>query len=69
VLGNPNATPEDVERAREVIRSTGSLDYSERRIAELSRRALARLDRTRAIRTTAKPLMREIADRLVRRKS
>jgi geranylgeranyl diphosphate synthase type I len=32
VLGNPQAVPEDVERAREVLRSTGSLDYSERRI-------------------------------------
>ncbi len=69
VLGNPQATPEDVERAREVIRATGSLDYSERRIEALTARALKRLDRSRAVRATAKPLVREIADRLVRRRT
>jgi geranylgeranyl diphosphate synthase, type I len=69
VLGNAQAMPEDVERAREVIRATGSLDYSERRIAALTQRALARLDRSSMIRASAKPLMREIADRLVRRKA
>jgi geranylgeranyl diphosphate synthase, type I len=69
VLGNPNATPEDIERAREVIRATGSLAYSEERIAALTRRALTRLDRSRAIRASGKPLVREIADRLVRRRS
>jgi geranylgeranyl diphosphate synthase, type I len=68
VLGNPHATPEDVERSREVIRSTGSLAYSEARIASLTRRALGRLDRSRTIRATAKPLVREIADKLVRRR-
>ena len=67
VLGNPNATPEDVDRAREAIRSTGSLDYSERRISELTERALGRLLRSRAIAERAKPLVREIADRLVHR--
>jgi geranylgeranyl diphosphate synthase, type I len=67
VLGNATASPEDVERARDVIRSTGSLHYSEQRIAELSARALRRLDRSRTIRAAAKPLVREIADRLVRR--
>ena len=69
VLGHPTASPEDVERAREVLRATGSLDYSERKISELTRRALARLDRSRTIRSRAKPLVREIADRLVRRKA
>jgi geranylgeranyl diphosphate synthase type I len=69
VLGNAEATPEDVERAREVIRSTGSLAYSERRIAELTARSLRRLDRSRSLPRSAKPLIREIADRLVRRKA
>jgi geranylgeranyl diphosphate synthase, type I len=68
VLGNAQATPEDVDRARQVIRSTGSLAYSERRIEELTARALARLDRSRNLQRAAKPLIREIADRLVRRK-
>ena len=69
VLGNPTATPEDVERARGVIRTTGSLAYSEERIASLTARALRRLDRSRTIRAAGKPLVREIADRLVRRRS
>jgi len=67
VLGHAGATPEDVERAREVIRSTGSLAYSERRIDSLTRRALGRLAKSRSIRAAGKPLVREIADRLVRR--
>jgi geranylgeranyl diphosphate synthase, type I len=67
VLGNSGATPEDVDRAREVIRATGSLDYSESRIAALTGRALRRLDRSRAIRPAARPLVREIAEKLVRR--
>ncbi|HTW40635.1 MAG TPA: polyprenyl synthetase family protein [Thermoplasmata archaeon] len=69
VLGNPNATPEDIERAREVIRATGSLAYSERRIAELAARALARLDRSRTLTGNVRPLIREVGDRLVRRTS
>jgi len=69
VLGNPTASPEDIERARGVIRATGSLDYSELRIAQLTARALARLARSRQIRGPAKPLVREIADRLVRRRA
>ncbi len=67
VLGNAHAIPEDIERAREAIRSTGSLAYSERRISELTGRALGRLDRSRVVPERAKPLVREIADRLVRR--
>jgi geranylgeranyl diphosphate synthase, type I len=69
VLGHPQATPEAVERVRGVIRSTGSLAYSEERIAALTRRALRRLDRTRTIRASGKPLVREVADRLVRRRA
>lgn len=69
VLGNAQAMPEDVERARAVIRETGSLDYSERRIGELTRAAIRCLDRSTAIPTRGKPLLKEVADRLVRRKS
>jgi len=69
VLGNAQATPEDVERARAVIRDTGSLAYSEKRIEELTRSALRRVDRSKTIPTRAKPLLEEVADRLVRRKS
>ena len=69
VLGNAQAAPEDVERARGVIRDTGSLDYSEKRIAELTRAAVACVDRSRTIPSRGKPLLKEVADRLVRRKS
>jgi geranylgeranyl diphosphate synthase, type I len=69
VLGNAQATPEDVERARSVIRDTGSLEYSERRIAELTRAALKCVDRSQTIPRRGKRLLTEIADRLVRRKS
>ena len=69
VLGHPQAAPEDVARAREVIRLTGSLEYSEHRIAQLTQRGLHRLDRSRQIPARAKPLLHEIAERLVRRRS
>lgn len=69
VLGNSQAAPEDVERARDVIRETGSLAYSERRIEELYRAALRCVDRSRTIPARGKPLLREVAERLVRRKS
>ena len=68
VLGNAQATPEDVDRARAVLRETGSLDYSERRIAALTKSALRCVDRSRTIPPRGKPLLREVADRLVRRK-
>jgi geranylgeranyl diphosphate synthase type I len=69
VLGHAQAAPEDIERAREVIRSTGSLAYSERRIAELTGRAEERLRKSRQIPARGKPLLREIADRLVHRRA
>jgi geranylgeranyl diphosphate synthase type I len=69
VLGHPQAAPEDVARAREVIRSTGSLGYSEQRIAQLTERGLDRLSASRQIPARGKPLLREVADRLVRRRS
>ncbi len=67
VLGNPRASSRDVGRAREALRSSGSLAYSERRIAALTDRALARLRRTRAIAPSRKPILVEVADRLTRR--
>ncbi|MCI4366064.1 MAG: polyprenyl synthetase family protein [Thermoplasmata archaeon] len=69
VLGHPQAVPEDVDRAREVIRATGSLAYSEGRISQLTERAFARLQSSRQIPARGKPLLREIGDRLVHRSS
>lgn len=69
VLGNAQATPEDVERARNVVRDTGSLEYSERRIEQLTRTALRCVERSRTIPQRGKPLLNEVADRLVRRKT
>ncbi len=67
VLGRPDASAAEVERARDVIRGTGSLEHSERTIATLTRRALRRLRRSRSIRASAKPLLVEVADRLTQR--
>jgi geranylgeranyl diphosphate synthase, type I len=67
VLGDPHATRAQVGRAREVIRSTGSLAYSEARIAALTRRAFARIDGSRNLTANGRALLREIGDRLVHR--
>lgn len=69
VLGNPSASEREVEAVRAIIRTTGSLEHSERSIARLSRRALRRLKASRTIRANAKPLLREIAGRLVERRA
>lgn len=67
VLGVGNASAAAVARAREVIRSTGSLAYSETRIAALTKRAFDRIDRSRSLRPPGRALLREIGDRLVHR--
>lgn len=67
VLNRPTATPDEVESARELIRATGSLEYSEKRIAALRSAACRRVERSHAIRKAAKPLLLEICDRLVYR--
>lgn len=65
VLNEPSATPSAVDAARDVIRATGSLAYSEQRIEQLRRRACRRIQRSRAVPARAKPLLLEICDRLV----
>jgi len=67
VLGRPSSSPREVARAREALRTSGSLDYSERRIEALTRRALRRLRASRQIPAAGKPLLIEVADRLTRR--
>ncbi len=67
VLGRPDASASAVEAARAVIRSTGSLAYSERRIATLNRRARARIRSSRALSSPARALLNEIGDRLLYR--
>lgn len=67
VLGRARASRADLERAREALRASGSLDYSERTIARLRRRGLARLEANRTIRPGAKRLLREIASKLTDR--
>jgi geranylgeranyl diphosphate synthase type I len=68
VLGNPNASETMIARAREIIRSTGSLDDSEERIRTLHRRAIERIERSRSIPRSARPLLGEIAGKLIHRK-
>ena len=67
VLGRADATRQEVEAARAVIRSTGSLDYSERRIAELAGRAYRRVDASRRLSRSGKALLHEVGERLVHR--
>ena len=67
VLGNPDATPLQVEGAQAAIRATGSLAYSEALIDSLSRRALGRVRRSTSLNRSSRALLIEIADRLVRR--
>ncbi len=67
VLGRPRATDAQVDAAREALRTSGSLAYSERRIAALTARALGRLRRTRRIPSSRKAVLVEVADRLTRR--
>ncbi|HZY91941.1 MAG TPA: polyprenyl synthetase family protein [Thermoplasmata archaeon] len=67
VLGHPAATPTQVEAARDVIRGTGSLAYSERRIAAIDARARKRIAASRALPARARSLLNEIGDKLVYR--
>jgi geranylgeranyl diphosphate synthase, type I len=67
VLGNPDASREAIEAARAVIRDSGSLQYSERQIEGLLRRAKGRIKRSRSLRPDARKLLFEIGDRLTNR--
>ena len=67
VLGVADAPPADVDRAKGILRSSGSLAYSEKRIEALTRRAYRRIERSRSIPARAKPLLREVGERLVHR--
>ncbi|MCI4348771.1 MAG: polyprenyl synthetase family protein [Thermoplasmata archaeon] len=69
VLGNPGSTPAQVEGARDLIRSTGSLAYSETKIHELSDRALRGVAKGSAIPKRGRPLLAEIAHKLVDRRT
>ena len=67
VLGRPGASDADLTRARDAIRSSGSLAYSEARIATLTAAALRRVRRSRSLNGSGRGLLVEVADRLVRR--
>ncbi len=67
VLGRSDASAADLARAREALRTSGSLSRSEKKIAALRSRALERVRTSRAIRPSAKPLLAEVAAKLVDR--
>ena len=67
VLGNPMAAPGRIRAAQELLRSTGSLAYSEQQIAEISRRAFDRIRTSPTIRPGAKKLLEQVGNRLVHR--
>ncbi len=67
VLGNAAAVPARVRAAQELLRSTGSLSYSEERIAELSSKAFARIRSSPTLRPGAKNLLQQVGEKLVHR--
>ena len=69
VLGHADAPGASVERAREVIRASGSLGYSEERIRALAQRAARRIRASRYISATGRGLLGEISEKLVQRKT
>ncbi|MCI4320794.1 MAG: polyprenyl synthetase family protein [Thermoplasmata archaeon] len=69
VLGRANATAPELDHARDAIRTSGSLAYSERRIATLTAEALRVVRRSRSLTSAGRTLLGEVADRLVRRRS
>jgi geranylgeranyl diphosphate synthase type I len=66
-VGNAAATARQLESARDVIRATGSLAYSETKIRTLADRAFRRVDGSRSFRPAGKALLREVGDRLIHR--
>lgn len=69
VLGNPTAAPARVRAAQELIRSTGSLAYSEQRIGELSERAFSRIKESASLRPGGRRLLEQVGARLVHREA
>jgi geranylgeranyl diphosphate synthase type I len=69
VLGRADASTADLERAREAIRSSGSLAYSEHRIGALTNDAVRRVRRSRSLSTAGRSLLIEVSDRLVQRRT
>lgn len=67
VLGRADATDADLERARDAIRSSGSLAHSERQISALRATAMRRVQRSRSLDRSGRALLGEIAEKLVRR--
>jgi geranylgeranyl diphosphate synthase type I len=66
-LGKPGLAPAELEKVQALLRSSGSLAYSEGKIEWLARRAERRIARSRALRAGDRELLREIGDRLVHR--
>lgn len=60
-LGNERITAADVDRVREIVRRTGSLEYSKRVVAEMTDKAVQAI-RTSEFRAEAKEFLITIAD-------
>lgn len=67
VLGRPGASGAELDRAREAIRSSGSLAHSEKQITALRATAMRRVRRSRSLDQSGKALLGEVAERLVKR--
>jgi len=60
-LGNPRITLKEIERIRDIVRETGSLDYSKTLVDELTARAIQAI-KDAPFRTEAKEFLTQIAD-------
>ncbi len=67
VLGQPGAPRAEVDALRELLRTSGSLAYSERKIAGLRQRASRRIASCPGVDRAGRGLLEEIGDRLVDR--
>lgn len=67
VLGNPSAAPSRIRAVQELLKSSGSLAYSEEKIAELSGRAFEQIRTSKNLRPGAKKLLEQVGDKLVHR--
>ena len=60
-LGNEHVTAEEIDTVRDIVRKTGSLDYSKKLVAELTTKAVQAIEAS-DFRTEAKEFLINIAD-------
>ncbi len=66
-LGNPAVTQEQLEMVRNIVRETGSLDYSRSMAEELVRSATEHLDNLKFEREEYKEILKELGEYMIQR--